>query len=191
MVLLALLLLTVASATGAAGPAAVLWISIVFAISFGLARSFHHELADDQLTGLALAPVDRAAIYLGKAAANLLIVAAAETVIIAVFAVLFNVDVGRVVLPLIAVIAAGTIGLVAIGTLLGAMVAVTRLREALVPMLLLPVGIPAVLAAVRATEHVLDGRPLGGVQGEMQLLAAFALLCIAVPVLVFESVLEE
>jgi heme exporter protein B len=191
MVLLALLLLTVASATGVAAAPAVLWVSVVVAISFGLARSFHHELQDDQLSGLAMAPVDRATIYLGKATANLVIVIAAEAAIVAVFAVLYNVDVGGTLLPLITVMIAGTVGIVAMGTLLGAMIAVTRLRETLVPMLLLPVAVPAVLAAVRATERVLAGRPIAGVQGELQLLAAFALLCIAVPVVVFEYVLEE
>ncbi len=193
MTLLALLLLTVASAAGlprTAAPA-ILWLSVVVAVSFGLGRSFHHDVEDDQLGGEAMAPVDRAAFYLGKAAANLLIALAGEVIVVAAFAVLFNVDLAAVWLPLILVMVMGTIGIVAVGTLFGALLAVTRMREALLPLLLLPVAVPAVLAAVRATEKVLAGQPVGQALGELQLLAAFALLCAAVPVVVFEYVLEE
>lgn len=193
MTLLALLLLTVASAAGlprTAAPA-ILWLSVVVAVSFGLGRSFHHDVEDDQLGGEAMAPVDRAALYLGKAAANLLIALAGEVIVVAAFAVLFNVDLAAVWLPLILVMVMGTIGIVAVGTLFGALLAVTRMREALLPLLLLPVAVPAVLAAVRATEKVLAGQPVGQALGELQLLAAFALLCAAVPVVVFEYVLEE
>lgn len=193
MVMLGVLLMTVASAAGLdrAAAAPVLWLSVVFAASFGLARSFHHDLEHDQWSGLAMAPVDRAVVYLGKAAANFIIILAAELVIVGVFAVFFNVRGGVVWTALAATMVAGTAGIVAIGTLLGAMIALARLREALLPLLLLPVAVPAVLAAVRATEIVLAGRSLAHAQGELQLLAAFTALCVAVPVVVFEYVIEE
>lgn len=193
MTMLALLLLTVASAAGlprTAAPA-VLWVSVVVAVSFGLARSFHHEVEHDQLGGEAMAPVDRATLYLGKAAANLLIATAADVIIVAAFAVLYNVDVATVLVPLSVVVVAGTIGIVAVGTLFSAMVAITRTRETVLPLLLLPVAVPAVLAAVRATEKVLAGQPVAQAGGELQLLGAFALLCVAVPIILFEYVLEE
>lgn len=193
MIMLGVLLITVAGAAGldrGAAPA-VLWLSLVLAASFGLARSFHHEVEHDQWSGLAMAPVDRAAVYLGKAAANFLVVAAAEIVTVGAFAVFFNLGEGVAWGALAAILVLGTAGITALGTLLAAMIAVAKLREALLPLLLLPVAVPAVLAAVRATDTVLAGRPLADAGGALQLLIAFTALCVAVPVVVFESVLEE
>ncbi|HEY3248046.1 MAG TPA: heme exporter protein CcmB [bacterium] len=193
MAMLGLLLLTVASAAGLPRSAAppVLWLSITVAVSFGLARSFHGEVEHDQLGAEAMAPVDRGVLYLGKAAANFVTVAVAEVIIVAAFIMLFNVDAAGVLGALVLVVAAGTVGIVAVGTLFGALIAVTRTREALLPLLLLPVAVPAVLGAVRATETVLAGLPASQVLGDLQVLGAFALLSVAVPVVVFEYVLEE
>lgn len=193
MAMLGVLLVTVAGAAGldrAAAPA-VLWLSLVLAAAFGLSRSFHHELEHDQWSGLAMAPVDRATLYLGKAAANFLIVFAAEVVTVAIFALFFNLHDGVAWFSLLVVLAIGTVGVVALGTLLAAMIAVAKLREALLPLILLPVAVPAVLSAVRATEAALAGRPLAAAGGAVQLLIAFTALCVAIPVVVAEYLFEE
>ena len=78
-----------------------------------------------------------------------------------------------------------------LGTLLGAMVAVARTREVLLPVLLLPLAVPLLVAAVRATEKVLAGQGIGAVSSEVGVLASFALLFGAAPVVLFEFVVRE
>lgn len=193
MSILALILLTAASAAGLARPTApaLLWLSILLATALGLGRSFHHETDQDQIQGLRMAPIDPALIYLGKALANLVVVLWVEVITVGASAVFFNLDLGPSAGPLAVVFALGTIGMVGLGTVLAAMLATARLREALLPLLLVPLSVPAVVAAVGATGKVLAGQPLSAAGGELQLLAAFALLFFAAPVVVFEYVLEE
>lgn len=192
MAILALLLLTVTSAAGlpSTGAPTVLWVAVVFAASTGLARSFHQETDQDQLSGLLMAPVNPALIYAGKALANFMMVLGVEAVTLLALQVFFNVDLAGRWLPLAGVMVLGSAGIVALGTLLGAMLASSRLREALLPLLLLPLAAPALMAAVGATAKVLAGQAAPAA-GEVRLLAAFTLLFIAVPVVLFEFVMQE
>lgn len=192
MAVLALILLTAGSASGmarSAGPA-LLWITLLVSASLGLARTFHQELDQDQLSALVLAPIDPMLIYAGKAIANLVVVLVVEAVTLLAFALLFNVGIGTGAGSFALVLLLGTVGIVGLGTLLGAMLAVARTREALLPLLLLPLAVPAMVAAVGATDKVLAGH-VGAASGELQLLAAFALLSAAIPVVVFEFVIRE
>lgn len=193
MTILALTLLAAASAAGLARPAApaLLWLTILIATALGLGRSFSREIDQDQIQGLRMAPIDPAVIYLAKVLANLVVVLWVELITAGASAVFFNFDLGPSAGPLAIVLLLGTIGVVGVGTLLAAMLAVARLREALLPLLLVPLSVPAVVAAVGATGKVLAGQPLASAAGELQLLAAFASLFIAAPVLVFADVLEE
>ena len=136
----------------------LLWIAFVFASVLGLNRAFSVELENDALTGLAMVPRDRGFVFLGKAAASFLILGVVQAATAAVFALVFEVGSARDLLPFAGIVALGSIGLCAVGTLLGAVAVRTRFREIMLPLLMLPLLAPVLSGAVRATQALLlDG----------------------------------
>jgi heme exporter protein B len=168
----------------------VLWLGFILSALLALGRTFLIEREHDCWEGLLLAPGDKSAIYLGKLGANLLLMAVVETLVLALFVVFFDIDLGRAFPGLVLVVALGTVGLGAVGTLFAAMTAHIRAREVLFPVLLLPVQIPVLLATVKATEALLLGEPLGAVAHWVKLLAAADVVYVAVALLTFDVVLE-
>lgn len=166
-----------------------LWVAFAFAGVLGLNRSLAREREDGCLEGLMLAPLDRSAIYVAKALANLLSMAGTEIIILPLFSVLFGVNMLR--LDLLVVLILGTVGLAAVGTLLSAMAVHTRARDVLLPVLLLPVSVPLLIAAAKATAGLLDGAGLAGIGNWLQILIAFDVLFAAASFVMFEYVLEE
>jgi len=168
----------------------VLWLGFILAGLLGLGRTFVAECEHDCWEGLLLAPGDKGAIYLGKLAGNLLLMLAVEAILVALFAIFFNLDLVGVLPGLAVVVGLGTLGFAAVGTLFGAMTAHTRARELLFPVLLLPVQVPVLLATVKATEAVLAGQPLASVAHWLQLLVAADVIYIVIGLLSFDFVLE-
>ena len=168
----------------------VLWLGFILSALLALGRTFLIEREHDCWEGLLLAPGDKSAIYLGKLAANLLLMAVVETLVLALFVVFFDIDLRRAFPGLVLVVALGTVGLGAVGTLFAAMTAHIRAREVLFPVLLLPVQIPVLLATVKATEALLLGEPLGAAAHWVKLLAAADVVYVAVALLTFDVVLE-
>ncbi len=168
----------------------LLWLGFILSGLLGLGRTFVVERDNDCWDGLRLAPGDKSAIYLGKLAGNLLLMLVVETILLALFATLFNVDVVRAVPGLALVVALGTIGFAAVGTLFAAMTAHVRARELLFPVLLLPVQVPVLLAAVKATEAVLLGEPLASVANWLKLLCAADVIYVVIGLLTFDFILE-
>ncbi len=168
----------------------VLWVAIAFAGMLGLSRSFIMEKDRGSMEGLLLTPVDRSAIFLGKMSGNVLFITVVEIVILPIFMVLFNLPAG--ILPLVAgVMVMGTIGFAGVGTLFSAMAVHTRAREVLLPILLFPVVIPLMLAAVKLTSAILDRLPFADVQNWFSLLVAFDLIFMALSFILFDYVMEE
>jgi heme exporter protein B len=168
----------------------VLWVAIAFAGMLGLSRSFIMEKDRGSMEGLLLAPVDRSAIYLGKMLGNLLFITIVEVIILPIFIVLFNLSAGSLP-PLVAVMILGTLGFAGVGTLFSAMAIHTRAREVLLPILLFPVVIPVMLAAVKLTAAILDQLPFADVQNWFSLLVAFDLIFLALSFILFDYVVEE
>lgn len=168
----------------------VLWVAIAFAGMLGLSRSFIVERDRGVLDGLLLAPVDRSAIYFGKMIGNVLFIGAVEIFILPFFVVLFNQPLSTLPL-LIGVVILGTIGLSGVGTLFSAMAVHTRAREVLLPIMLFPVIVPLMLAAVRLTSAILDGTPFEDVSHWLALLVAFDVIFIAASYILFDFVVEE
>ncbi len=137
----------------------LLWIAFLFAGSLMLHPSFAREQANDTLHALRMAPVEPFAIVLGKTLANLLFLFLAEIVLLPVFAVLYNVAVLPVLGRLLLVLALGTFGLVVTGTVFSAVAAQARMRELLLPLLLLPILTPLLISCVEATAGLLDDPP--------------------------------
>lgn len=167
----------------------VLWVSVTFAGMLGLNRSFVLEKDQGCLDGLLLAPVDRSAIYFGKMLGNFLFITVVETVILPIFSALFSVN---LIQPwILVVLLLGTLGFSGVGTLFSAMTVHTRAREVLLPILLFPVVVPALIAAVKLTAGFLDGQALADMANWMQLLVAFDVILIAVSYMTFDYVVEE
>jgi len=137
----------------------LLWIAFLFAGSLMLNPSFAREQANDALDALRMAPIAPFAILLGKILANFIFLAVAEAILIPVFAVLYNVSFNGVAAQLILVLALGTLGLVITGTVFSAISAHARLRELLLPLLLLPILTPLLIASVEATASLLAEQP--------------------------------
>jgi heme exporter protein B len=168
----------------------VLWIAITFAGMLGLSRSFVLERDRGVIDGLLLAPVDRSAIYFGKMIGNVLFISLVEIIILPFYIVLFNQPLS-VIPALGSVIILGTIGFAGVGTLFSAMAVHTRAREVLLPIMLFPVVIPVMLAAVQLTAGILDQLPFEDVQHWLALLVVFDVIFIVASVIMFEFVVEE
>lgn len=183
------LALDLRGAVARAAAPGVLWATVAFAGTLGLSRSFAREQQTGCIDGLLLAPVDRSAIFFGKAIGNLLFVTVVEVVLLPLFSAIFDVP---LLLPGVLVVTAlGTVGYAAVGTLLAAIAVNTRAREVMLPILLLPLAIPALIAAVQATGYLVEGGTLAEVGGWVRLLVAYDLIIVAVSMLTFGYVVEE
>lgn len=168
----------------------LIWLGVLLAGLLGLGRGFVLERENECWEALLLTPGDKGAVYVGKLVGNLLLMGVVETVVVTLFVVFMNVDLGRAMPGLLIVLALGTLGIAAVGTLFGAMTAHVRARELLFPVLLLPVLVPVLLATVKATETLLLGEPLGAVGHWLKLLAAADVIYLVVGLLTFDAVLE-
>jgi heme exporter protein B len=169
----------------------VLWVIFVFSGLLGLHRSFGVEQADRAVDALLAAPVAREALFLGKALANLVFVAAVQLVAIPAVVLFYDLPAGGVLGGILLVAALAAVGLVAVGTLFSAMTVNTRLAELLLPMLALPFFVPVVTPAALATARLLAGRPLAEVAGLLRLLGSFDLVFLVACTLAFPFTLEE
>src|SRR5215217_1392410 len=152
-------------------------------LSFG--RSFAAERERGTLDGLLLAPVDRGAIYLARALTNTILLGVVELVSLPVFVGLYNLRVAWG--DLLLTTALGTIGFTGAGTLVAAIAASTRAREVMLPVLLLPLTVPVLIASVKATAIALGARPVETLPW-LQLLAGFDVIVVATAYIVFEYV---
>ncbi len=173
---------------GTVAPGA-LWSVIAFAGILGLGRSIGSEIDRGVFDALLLTPVDRSAIFFGKAVGIILFMFVVEAAILPLFVIFFNLPFLQP--TIIFIVMLGTAGYGGIGTLLSTMSANTRLREVLLPVLLLPIAIPALLAAVKCTSGALDGRPFDEWSNWFGLLVAFDLVMVGAAFLVYEYVVEE
>ena len=169
--------------------AGVLWTTFAFAGTLGLNRSMAVEKDRGCMDGLLLAPVDRSAIYFGKAISNLAFMLIVEAIVLPVYSVLYNVNLFR--FDLIGVILLGSIGYTAVGTLLAAMSVQTRTRDVLLPILLFPVVIPVLLSAVKASGGLLAGAEISEIMTPVNILVVYDVIFIAVAFMVFDYVVEE
>lgn len=137
----------------------LLWIAFLFAGSLMLHPSFGREQSNNTLDALRMAPVSSFAILLGKLLANFVFLAVAELILVPVFAVLYDVSISGIVGRLALVLALGTLGIVVTGTVFSAISAHARMRELLLPLLLLPLLAPLLVAAVEATAALFGEKP--------------------------------
>ncbi len=177
------------SAARATVTSGVLWVTFTFAGTLGLNRSMAIEKDRGCLDGLLLAPVDRTAIYFGKAVANLIFILSIAVVTLPVYSILYN---ANLLNPgLILVILLGVEGYVAVGTLLATMAVQTRTRDILLPILLFPVVLPVLVAAVKASSGFLQAIPIEEITPWINLLVVYDVIFTAAAFMVFDYIVEE
>jgi heme exporter protein CcmB len=139
--------------------AGILWIAIAFSGTLALGRTFERERYGETLRALLLAPAPRAALYVGKLLGMLVLLAVAETLLVPMIALLFQASLFSRPVLLAGLLAGGTIGFSAVGTLFAAMLVRARSRDVLLPVLLYPIIIPVIIAGVRGTAALLGAEP--------------------------------
>ena len=167
----------------------LLWVSLAFASTLGLNRSISLERENNALDGLLLAPVDRSAIFFGKTLGNFCFTSLVGFFLLPVFSLFYPQNMLR--LPLVLVMLLGIGAYTSLGTLLSALSIQSRTRDVLLPVLLYPLALPILIAAVEATRGILAGQPLGDLRSWIYLLLASMLLFNAAGLVFFETILEE
>ena len=169
--------------------AGVIWVTLCFAGTISINRSMALEKDREGFDGLLLAPVDRTAIYIGKVMVNWVYLLITAAIILPVYS-LFN-NTNLLSWAALGIVLLGTFGYILVGTLLSTISLHLRARDMLLPVLLFPVIIPLLLAAVRATTILF----LGGSSEELStwilLLVGYDLLFASIGVLVFDRIIEE
>jgi heme exporter protein B len=169
--------------------AGVLWVTFAFAGTLGLNRSMATEKDRGCLDGLLLAPVDRSAIYFGKTIGNLLFMFMVEIIVLPVYSILYNTN---LFIPgLLLVILLGSVGYVVVGTLLATMSVQARTRDVLLPIILFPLIIPELLAAVEASRNFLQHIPFAEFSYWINILLVYDVIFIAIAFMFFDYIVEE
>ncbi len=171
--------------------AGIIWVAFAFTGIIGLGKSFAAELQNDCLEHLQISPAPKGAIYLGKLAANLLFMLTVEVILFPMFVIFFNLDVVEELPLLLLIFALATLGLSTVGTLFSAMTVNIRAREVMLPILLLPLAVPVMIAAVEATRGALTGLPLSLYGNWLQLLAVFDVVFTVLSFWAFEWIIDS
>lgn len=169
----------------------LLWVALVFASLLGLGRSFALESQNNCLEQLQMSPAPPGAIFLGKLAANAIVMLAVEAAVFPLFVIFFNLDVFRALPIILLIMAAGTLGLAALGTLLSALTAQVRAREVMLPILMLPLAVPVLIGAVEATRGALYMDPLALYRHWIEWLLICSVIFTLVSLWVFDFIMES
>ena len=171
----------------------VLWVTVLLAAVIGVSRLFAAEREQGGIEGLLLAPVDRTALFVAKAAVLFLYLCLVEVVAVPAFALLLlGPDLGDAFPELLAILLLGNLGIAAVGALVSALAAETRARELIVPLLLLPLLVPLLISCAQATEPLLrqDAGP-EDLARWLGLLSLYDVVFVLVSVAVFDFLLED
>lgn len=179
-----------AARLSAAAPG-LLWLAVVFAGILAVGRLHQLETDDGALEQLALYPVSRRAIYAGKALGGFGVMLVIGGVVLVAVGILFAVDVVAAWLPLLVTVVLGALGVAAVGTFYAGITVRLRAREVMLPLLMLPVLAPLLLAAVKATSAALAGDPFGELGAWLQLLVAFDVIMVAAGLATYGYLLED
>ncbi len=179
---------TTPEAMALVGPG-ILWVTFAFSGVLSLNRAFIAEREAGCLEGLMAAPMSREAVYIGKMLGSLISMLVVEIVALPIFALFFNLNVFS--LPLVVTTLLATIGFVAVGTLFSALAVNTRAREMVLPILFLPIVVPVIISAVKASGLALTGGSWSEMFQWLQIIVAFDAIFLVVSYLVFGFVIEE
>jgi heme exporter protein B len=164
---------------------------VLFSGVLSFNRSYEQELANGALQTLLLYPGDRRSIFLGKLLANLTFVLLVEAVLVPLAAVLYDIPIWNAIVPLAVVLFLGTVGFVTLGTFYSAMASRLRAREVLLPLLLFPMLVPLLIAAVEATDAILAGDLMDASGGWLKVLIVFDIVFFVGALFAFEHIIED
>jgi heme exporter protein B len=168
----------------------LLWIVFAFAGALIVNRSFARDLPNDCLDALIASPVSGAALFLGKAWANILLLLTLELVSFPVFGIFYNVNWTQHFWQLMLVLVLASWGMTVVGTMFSALTVNLRLRELMLPMLVYPIMIPGLLAAIQLTTALVGGKPLeGDLMMWLKLLVGFDVIYTALAIALVDTVL--
>jgi len=174
------------------GAAGILWIAIAFAGTLALGRTFERERQAETLRALLLAPAARPAIYVGKLLGIIVLLTAAEFVLVPLVALLFQAPLLAHPVWLALILLTGTIGFAAVGTLFAAMLVRARSRDVLLPVLLYPITVPVIIAGVRATGVLLaPDFDAGVLQVWVALIVSFDVVFLTLALWTFEPLMTD
>ena len=172
--------------------AGILWIAIAFSGTLALGRAFERERQNDTLRALLLAPVHRPALYVGKLAGVLLLLAVVEVIVVPLVALMFHAPLFAHPFLTAGLLAAGTLGFAAVGTLFAAMLVRARSRDVLLPILLYPITIPVIIAGVRGTAALLQpDTDLAVARMWLSMLLSFDAVFVTLALWTFEPAMKE
>ena len=172
--------------------AGILWIAIAFSGTLALGRAFERERQGETLRALMMAPVDRPALYVGKLLGVLLLLSVVETIIVPLVALMFQAPLFAHPLVTAGLLATGTIGFAAVGTLFAAMLVRAQSRDVLLPILLYPITIPVIIGGVRGTAALLQPDvDLATATTWLSMLAFFDIVFITLALWTFEPSMTE
>ncbi len=172
--------------------AGILWIAIAFSGTLALGRAFERERQSETLRALMMAPVDRPALYVGKLVGVMLLLAVVEAIVVPLVALMFQAPLFAHPFVLLGLLATGTLGFAAVGTLFAAMLVRARSRDVLLPILLYPITIPVIIAGVRGTAALLQADvDLPMARLWLSMLAFFDVVFVTLALWTFEPVMTD
>ena len=169
----------------------ILWVAIVFASNLGLGRSFAREQESGMMQGLLLCPVERSNIYIAKVTGNVIFIFLVELIILPVLIILFDLNIAEIWPVLFLILFLGTIGFASVGTIFSAISANTKSREIMLPILLFPVTVPVILASIKGTAALFEGKEMNEVWSWIRILSGFDIVFFVVSYILYEYVVEE
>jgi len=176
---------------GTSRVAAALWVSFLFAGMLGIQRSFLLERENECIAGLLASPVEAAQLFLAKLLGNVVLLGMMQALTLPLAAVFLGARIGDRLPALAVVLGLGNVGFAAVATFFAAVAVRTRSREVMLPLLVLPLLLPLVVLAVKATGGVLDGGGLAEVGSAVTYLVAFDTIYCGAGWLLFEFVVRE
>ena len=172
--------------------AGILWIAIAFSGTLALGRAFERERHGETLRALLMAPIDRPALYLGKLFGILILLAAVEVLVVPLVALMFQASLFSHAGLMVGLLAAGTVGFAAVGTLFAAMLVRARSRDVMLPVLLYPITVPVIIAGVRGTAALLaPDADLPMARAWLSMLVFFDVVFVTLALWTFEPVMTE
>ena len=179
------------STSGAATASGALWVALIFAGTMGATRTLLAERENGCLRAILLSPTDRATLFVAKLSAGFIFMLIAEMAAVIILVLFFNLDFDSRVLRLALPLILGILGFAALATLLTGIAGRVRTGDLLLPLLAVPMFVPALIGGVKASAIVLAGAPLSAAAQWLKLLTAFDVLFLSAGYLLFEFVMDE
>lgn len=169
----------------------MIWVAFAFASMLSASRSFASEKDKGTLDGLLLAPIDRGSIFLGKLLGNVTLIGLVQLAILPLFVIFFNMTILPYLSKLLVVFFLGTVGFSSIATLFAAVAVNTRMRDVMLPVLLLPIASPVLIALVETTRTIFEGGDWQDMANWIRLLSVFTVVFLVASVMLFDYIVEE